>query len=281
MPYTKLSILFQVATTGQGAAIGHAGGWSESIWTQSTPNIWGPLLDRIMQKRSVLLPKQCSIIGFRAHVYNLDQIKLIPTGSSAGSANWPGNAAYNLNLPSDSLRVKFQGIGVGNFSPYTLRAVPDSVIDNGEYDPDRGFTLAVSAWIDQVEQGGVFGFLHRDFTNGAVQLNSYQGTVANFPLTANAAIPGVGNGDWIQFKRVKDDAKLPVTGVYKVSSAAGAPVYLLVNGPAQTVSKPNGQVRKFSIAFSSYANGAVDRAVSRKIGGGFQKYRGRRSKRRT
>jgi|SRR5580698_3778788 hypothetical protein len=280
MAIYKHSVLFAVTTAPVNLSVSspHSGGWSEGFWANfiapNSPNSAAWL--NFLQQRARLLPIQVSIVGWRVATYVVIGNRLQPAGSVTGKLNLPGNGGYTLNMPQDGLELSIQGAGVANVSRPILRAIPDQIIVQGEYQPDPFFNAAVPAYLQQLAVNS-YGFVGRDLTQAYQRVNSF----AAGQLITQAAIPGVGVGSYIRFHRVFDDNGNPVRGTYQVSAIGGPPFeYTLLGPPAQTVSKPNGTVRLDLLVLYQFGAGSVGRAVVKKIGRPFSSYRGRRSKRR-
>ena len=127
----------------------------------------------------------------------------------------------------------------------------------------------------------------RDITNNpesrVVSITPADAVTHASVITTQSAT-GAAVGDYIILRRVRDDVGIPVKGSYLVS-AIGATgnftAYTVVNGPEQTVTKPNGTCRTDKLTLAAYSGGQPNRLVARKVGRPFQQYRGRHSKRRT
>lgn len=275
----RITLLMQVATdpTDRSTASPHIGGWSESFYFPGTkfPDIsiiqgWGKF-------RAAMLAGECSVVGYRQQLYTINKNKLLPGGSASGSFLFPGVFVSDLNAPQDSLMMNWILAG----QPQTIRTkmpgLPDSQVSSGEYQPTKLFAQAVLSYIQYVTVNQFSG-VSRDLTQPDCRVKSFTaGSLTT--LSATGAVPG----DYIRFRRVKDDNNNPVEGTYLVqtvvNNADSTVTYTLFGTPPQTVSRPNGTCRRDVLVNPGIIGGTANRLVIRKVGRPFQQYRGRRSKR--
>jgi len=272
MAWQRLSFLFSVTTAPPdlASAVAHSGGWSESHWRSVVLPLSDVFVTSLARKRANLLPSYASCIGVRSEVFTVSGNKLFPQGTDTARFLYPGGQGESLNLPQDALQcVATTGIGP-NASRFTLRCLPDFVIESGEYYPTTGFKTAVTTFFTELNAG--WGFVGRDRSQPSSRVNHIAGNVVTFA----ANIGGTENVSFIRFNRTYDDLGLPIKGTYLITNIAGN-VYT-VQGLNRTLSgAPSGSARVDLLTFFAYVKTSPQRAVTRKIGRPFEQYRGRRS----
>lgn len=280
MAIYKHSVIFNVTTAplNGGVSAPHSGGWSEGFWANfiaPLPPNNGAFLN-ILQQRALMLPGQVSIAGWRVATYLVVGNRLQPGGSVTGKLNLPGNGNYTLNLPQDGLELSMQANGVVNIARPILRALPDQVIVQGEYQPDAAFNQAIRSYINQLSVNS-YGFVGRDTSQQFQRVNAVDAT----SITTASAIPNVNVGSYIRLHRVIDDNGNPIRGTYQVLTLPTTGFrYTVLGLSGQVLSKPSGSCRLDLLNLYLYGPGTTGRAVVKKIGRPFSSYRGRRSKRR-
>lgn len=231
------------------------------------------MVPRLASARARLLPANGSIIGFRIANYTIIGNRLKPTGSSTGKFQYSGVPRSEVDLPQVAVEMSGAAVGAANQSRFSLRGVPDSVMTNGEYQPDSEYKRSMTLFCNTLVNDE-WGFIGRDLTlPSANVLNVVAGVV-----TLDGAL-GLAVGDFLRFHRVKDDDGKPIQGAYRVTASANGGLTLTVANLAQTVTEANGTARWDKIALYDFKTVQPSRAVVRKVGRPFETYRGRRSKR--
>jgi hypothetical protein len=274
MPLVKVSTLISFVTrpVDLGSAAAHAGGWSEQVWCPTPP------FSRIQAVgfgtvRANLLPQLCTIVGLRQQIYTIAGNKLVPGGASVLPLNLPGASAYTINNPQSSLALRITSAGVANVGRYTLRAVPDEVMVNGEFNGDliyKGRIDALAAAMIAYQTG----FVGR---NLAAVSASCLGSDGTSMIVANSGIFAVG--DFVRFVKIKGSTSLPVSGTFQITAILPGNKITFVGG-AGSNAKPGGTIRVDGIGYFTTAAVSIGRAGVRKVGRPFGGYVGRRSKRR-
>jgi len=260
----------------RGVARQHTAGWTESFWSTSSFNFVIARWNAREAARQLLLPAQATIVGYRAQTFNMDGNKLLPGGTTNGRQQKPGLISNICDLPQVALQLNLRSNSSSNTGRMELRGIPDDQIKFGEYDPTPAFVIAMNAFIATCQKIPM-GFVGRDLSLGPVRMVSVTpiaGT-SNATLVTDAAIPGVAVGDYVRFSRVYDSRGRPVSGSWKVLTAA-APTYTLESLKGITVDERIGTVRKDALAYFDNGSIVVHRAVVRKVGRPSESYRGRR-----
>ena len=277
----RLTILFQLTTTppNAGTAIAHTGGWSESHFTNGDLSTTGRNISDLLDARRFMLPKQGAIIGFRLQKYTIEGAKLVPGGAQTVKRRLSGNSMFETDVPGMALMFGAQGSSPKNGTKIVAKALPDAYVVGGEYSPTPSFTARVDTY-KQILQNGGWGFVGRNMDVTSYKIKS----IAN-GLVELYQIPGFDFdvGKWFSFQKCTDTQDRAVVGTYQSNGAVDAqPTKFAVIGldPLITVTKPNGIVRPFTLAFNPYTAVETQRVVSRKVGRPFEAYRGRASKRR-
>lgn len=271
--YGKYTHLLAVTTNpgDRAAASPHSGGWSESHFGTPSDNFLTFLTNSAV-KRANLLPAQASIIGWRYETFDLTGRRLTPLGAVSGRFQFPGISSQGLNLPQDALMISATASGNPNATRFNLRALPDGVTLNGEYQPTGVFTTDLNDFLQYLKARN-YGFIGRNKTSPSSNVITIQAGV----IQLNANIGGV-TGDYIRLNRVFTANGTPVKGSYRIDSVAGAN-YTVIGLGATAVTQPSGSARLDTLSFFNYGTLTPNRAVSRKIGRPFEQYRGRASKR--
>jgi hypothetical protein len=271
----KTSLLIQVNTApvDRNYATPHAGGWSEGVWSESPLGFQGQGAGiQWANRRSFLLPIQCTITGYRNSVYDLTANKLTPRGTSAGKLIYPGNNVYTAGNPQAGLELGWPANAGPNNSRIVLRGLPDEVIVNGEFNGNSGFRSYLNQFTN-VFFGQSFGWVGRDLSQPSATVNLIGGNV----VTLSQALAGVVAGNFLRFRKVRNDAGQAIKGSYLITNVAGA-VYTLQGLAGGALTKPNGTARNDVVGFITGGRLEIGRAVVKKIGRPFESYRGRRSK---
>lgn len=271
--YAKYTHLMAVTTgpTDRAAASPHSGGWSESHWGTPSDNFL-TFLQNSAVKRANLLPSLCSVIGWRYETFDLTGRVLRPLGAVSGRFQYPGISSQGLNLPQDALMISATAAGNPNATRFNLRALPDGVTVNGEYQPTPVFTTDLLDFLQYLKTRN-YGFIGRNKTGSSAQVVSITGAV----VVLNGPVGGV-QGDYLRLNRVFTSNGTPVKGSFRIDTIGGN-TYTLSTAPGLNVTAPSGTARLDTLSFFNYGNLTPNRAVSRKVGRPFEQYRGRASKR--
>lgn len=276
MPY-RYTMLFQMTTNpgNLADAIPHSSGWSESHWRSDlvpfTPG--SGVFNALMNTRAALLPTRASIVGFRIARYDIDVSSLKPKGTSTGRLQKVG-AQASLDVPNLALEVSGASSGANN-NRFSIKAIPDDQVSNGEYQPDASFKTRVAQYLSELAFGG-WGFIGRDFNAAQPRVLSVNGAT----LVTSGAIGATLGETVVTFIKVKDTDGKPVVGNFRVLTNPSALTFTLAGIPQGTEVVDSGFARVLTPAFFAYASCSASRIVVRKVGRPFQGYRGRASKRR-
>lgn len=271
----RMTLLFSLTTnpTDRGSASPHSAGWSESWWSRLEIILTGRSIPRLASARARLLPANAAIIGFRLANYTIAGNRLKPTGSSTGKMQYMGLPGSAVDLPQVAVEMSGTARGAANQSRFSLRGVPDSVMVNGEYQPDSDYKRNMTLFCNQLTADD-WAFVGRDLTQPSANVLGIVGGIVT--LDGNT---GVGVGDYIRFHRVKDDDGKPIQGAYRVTAVANGGLTLTCTNLAQIVTEANGTARWDKLNLFEFGTVQPARAVVRKVGRPFEVYRGRRSKR--
>lgn len=269
---------FQITTTPTDPRFGvaHTGGWSESFWTLIDP--LGPAegaWTALRRARANLMPASASIVGFRVQKYNMTGNQLQAQGSTIGVSKIPGRDAIVTDLPQAAIALVLTTAGP-NKANLILRAIPDDYIKGGEFAPDPPYLAFLTTFRNQII-ANQYGFAGRDLS----QVSARVLTISSEGVVTVDGIPSTGLvvNDFVRFNRVITAVGALVTGTFQVMAVAGNTFTVRPPWPG-LVSKPGGTVRRDQMAFFPYTDTFLRRATTRKVGAPFEKYRGRRSKRR-
>jgi len=196
---------------------------------------------------------------------------LIPGGANTGAASFPGEGNYRTDVPQMALDCRAKALGGINVRKFTIRCVPDFVVDGGEFSPDASFAHVLEMYFREVES--TWSFLGRDLGLRSSPIVS----VLNNVIVTRDNI-GVVENDYVRLLRARNAAGMPVTGSFRVTGVAGNQI-TVAGLPDGTVINRNGRVRKDTLKLALVGRCTMKRVVVRKIGRPSESYRGRRSKR--
>lgn len=273
MAVQKVSLLiaFTTAPTNRVAASPHSGGWSESHWANENALIANYAAD-LAAARAQFLPTESAVIGYRVQTYTINGNKLSPLNTSSGRFQYPGLLG-TLNLPSDGLGFSGASTGNPNTARFTARGIPDGQISFGEYQPDETMGIAVDAY-RALLVSALWGFIGRVRTGQSARVQSIEGGIVN--LSQN--IGGSENVSFLRLLRVSNGRHDPIKGSFLIKVIADK-AYTVQGLGAASLTEPSGEARIETLQFMPYTTVNVGRAQSRRVGGPFDRYRGRASAR--
>lgn len=276
MALQRISIKFLVTTEPVVAddASAHSGSWSEGHWDNVGIPLDGALMNNVLTARAAMLPKQAAIIGVRAQQYTISENKLVPGGTSTFKTRKPGLAAYNINIPQDAMLMSAAVAGNPNAVKFKLKSIPDEVIVRGEFNGDPTFKGKMTTYGNRLKEAG-FGSVIKNYTNPSMRILS----IAGGHIFVDSTF--IGLGQYIRLRRVRDSITgRPISGSFKVTALNATTGDLTVAGlPTGAAAEAGGFGVLDQLTFGAYSTITFSRVTDGKIGGPFEKYRGRRSKR--
>lgn len=279
----KVTMIFQATTepVNPMVATAHTGGWSESVWTGGFVYVPRADLDALMTARRPLLPKQAHIVGLRQGIYQISENRLLPLGTNGFKVNLPGSASTNLNLPQDSLELSGTSQSSINTNRFRLGALPDEMVERGEYSPTTVYTYYVQQYCALLALGvNAWSFLGRVLSNPSARVMAIvPGLASSAVITLSAPLILVPGTSYLRLNRVYDSVNEPVKGTFLVTAFTAPSSYTVTGFSGQTVNAPSGTARLDQISLFKYGTVQPSRAVVKKIGRPSQSYRGRQSKR--
>lgn len=272
MAYYKCSLVLSVVTTPTQAQVSspHAGGWSEQFWRNGDA-LTLQQAQLIAQARANMLPRQCQVIGMRQQLYQIVGNILRPGGSAIYTIVRPGASNWNVDVPQACLNLVLTAAGSANKGRYTLRGLPDDVVENGEFAPDNAFTLRLTQWRQLLASNGI-GFIARDLA--AVTTDVLGSATVNVVVRSTA---GLAANDYVRFLKVHNLAGESVEGSFQVGAIVDGTQFTTIPALAETLAQ-GGKVRKDLLVFLATSEVGVGRVGVRKIGRPSSGYRGRRSR---
>jgi len=272
----KSSLLMTLTTepTDRSVAVSHSGGWSETQWANynQLADVRRDMLI-LAPERARCLPKNASVVGYRAQVFTISGNKVLPGGTSSGAFQYPGNTDNDGDIPQLALMCKGPSRTTTNISRFAMRAIPDAMVKNGEYAPTAIFKRYVESYLVSLKSMN-FGFVGRDLSQLARRV---VGITAGVVTVDDAA--GLAEGQYVILRRVVDDSGNPVSGSFRILSVVGNALTLAGMGNGVFAGN-SGTLRKDGLAYFNFDFPTVARVVVRKIGRPFEQYRGRASKKR-
>ncbi len=267
MAKIKCTMLFQSRSNFSGTRKNaRIGGWSESVYGEPGSLLQTVFL-RLCEKRAACLPIATSIIGQRYQ-------QVDPVGSSqTGRVVFPGTAGLQADIPQASLLVRMPSSDYPNFRPYYMRGLPDSQIEEGEYDPSLAFKGAIERFLTQLS---FWKFKALDVTETTVPIISIDAT-GTVLLGDNLSI---APKSVVKVLRTTNADGRQVGGVFRfntVASPTSGTLYEWNNGDCV-----DGKMRLNVVVYPTYKDTQFGEpiVVTRKVGRSFNGYRGRASRKR-
>lgn len=242
------------------------GGWSESVYNTGNAAAARDLFLAFCQLRARILPKGFAIVGQR--------FQEVDGQSSTLGRRFPGNPAYEADIPQMGLQIKGQASGAINVRRWTFRGIPDIMVTEGEYLPTPQFkTMAENA--AKFLGGSTWRFFAKDLSQTLYDVAS----ITTAGLMTLALETPFDAGMEVQLFRCKDESGRGVNGRFLCLQNAGVTQTQLSNYKKAAV--VSGQVRRvqyfpYGIDASTIA---VEKCVVRKVGRPFGGYSGRHGRR--
>jgi len=269
MAKCSCSILIRQQTNKRGApaSLSRIGGFSEGWWYDGDPGDAMTKLVIISQFRARCLTTCARVIGQRVRVFQ--------GGSTTNNQSFPGSLDVRGDIPQMGLLCSVGGAGVANARKFIVRGVPDSRVEEGEYDPLDTYSIPLNAYVQQVDNQA-FSFKAVDLTKPAVPVISISATgavITGEPGTwsANTIVTGL---------RVSSD----VTGKvipFKLPIQPGADAFHWTLSGWDLGPASGGRIREFFTIYPRVdsAKFAPIRITTHKVGQDFFQFRGRASAR--
>lgn len=245
------------------------GGWSESWYypgTSLTTFLGGPM-QSWATFRAGMLALGCSIVGVRVQ-------QVAPVGPSQSLiVAYPGTQSKEADVPQMALLCKVPALNATNIRRMILRGVPDVNVLEGEYLPDTAFSVAFNLFATALN---AFQFRGRDLSQPRIPILSID-ALGNV-ITINPHTFQVGQ--MVRILRSKTSDGDLIGGAFQVATIGPLNTNFKVlnwGGEATT----GGTARQDAIVFLNidFANIAIGRIITRRVGRPFAQFRGRRSRR--
>jgi len=269
--YIKCTMLFE-ATTNFGSTNGRSrqAGWSESYYTSplSSNTALVRAFHTLCESRARLLPEGAFIVGQRYQ-------EVDPVGaSSTGSKEFPGGTALPADHPGLAMYLRMPAVDSRNFSPVSLRCMPDNRIVKGEYDKEVAYHQALVNFLKKLNSS-IWRFRGRDLSQVSYPLIEI---ADNGTFVTEGATPLLGN-QMVRVLRTNLTNGKQRGGRYKISSMISASSGILLNWDLGDTIK--GKIRLDAEVFPQYGtvSDPKPRIVTRKVGRPFSGFRGRASAR--
>lgn len=287
MPAFKLVTLFNMGTavSSPSAPVRRSAGWSESVYGNFASSslvyaeaarqgtVWGGTsgFNGLWLSRAALLPLGAAIVGYR-----IQQVDIPNAPIQTGSLSYPGSAGILADIPQMAMLCTAKGVGVNNIRRFTIRAIPDGQVTEGEYKPTSDFQLSMGQYLSTLNN---WAFRAKQQAVTKLRIISIQ---PNGDMLTELA-PPFALGQMVRVTRSRDSGGNLRGGRFRVSAT-------IPTGDAQTrmVGWTYGLTTGGSVtadqqyiypAFDGTTT-AIGRIVTRRVGRPFIGFRGRRSKRR-
>jgi len=271
----KISFLLAVTTqpTTPGAASPHSGGWSESHWLETPRELSHFSIVDLATFRALSLPRQCSVIGVRGQLYTLSGNRILPGGSATAKLIRPGNVAWTVDVPQAGLEISATFEGRPNGSRFSLRGFPDECVINGEFSPVGNIIANITTFTNSL-RSQAWGSIVRDLSQPSSRVLGITNGVLSVDDLQDWAV-----GQYLILRRCQTAFGTPVKGSFRISAIdVGAKTVTLPALVGTLAAIARGTVRRDQVVWARYAAFGQGRIGVKKIGGPFEKYRGRRSK---
>lgn len=290
MPTWKATMFLQHASnvSSPNAAAHRTGGWSESWYSGAASlqallanlgigaapptQIGGAVLPTIglLPARAALLPLGSTIVGARVQ-------QIVPlAGAQSLSALFPGNPNWEADVPQMALLCRMPGLNVANIRRFTLRALPDQFVTEGEFTFGTIFATAVQNFFQSLAN---FQFRGRDLSQPTVKIvNITSG--ATFIVTCETAFAPTVNS-FVRILKTRDSTGNLRGGRFQVLTVGpGNNVFTIGLWPFGNTTGGSARVDGIVFPTCDAQNAATGRVVTRRVGRPFVQYRGRRARKR-
>jgi len=268
--YIKCTMLFE-ATTNFGNTNGKSRqcGWSESYYTapMSSNRELLTSFHALCTARARLLPAGALIVGQRYQ-------QVDPVGSSStGAKEFPGMGSAPADYPGLSMYLRIPAVESRNFSPISLRGMPDARIELGEYHKETTYNTSLVNFLKRLNSS-IWRFRGRDLSQTAFPLISI---ADNGTFVTEGATTLLGS-QMVRVLRTNLSTGKQKGGRYKISSMISSSSGILLNWDLGDTTE--GKIRLDVEVFPQYGPmlDPKPRIVSRKVGRPFTGFRGRASK---
>jgi hypothetical protein len=265
----KFTMIMQMGTGGQANPLAQprTGGFSETVYyTNVSAGTINSFYD-LCQLRANLLGRGGAVIGQRYQ-------QVDPVGQASSEKRvFRSGLAMTTDNPNMAIQLRCRGANVANIRRSHIHCIPDDVTVAGEYVTGTPWDLNFALF-----KAGLRGWLFRgrDLTLPKVLVKDI--TDAGV-VTFLSDLP-LGVTDLVSLYRVEDANGNFVNGTFQVGVASTLRIVTLNNWKAGACK--GGKAQKFSPIYPTInvAGTSLGTVSIRRVGGPFNKFRGRRSKRR-
>lgn len=242
------------------------GGFSEGWYDEGTsiPAVI-PEFRNLCRKRALLLPFGAAIIGQEYLV-----VDPVGRGQSDGMI-FPGRAGIKAGMPQKCLHCRCLS-NLNNIRSVDLRAIPDDIVIEGEYEPTEQFQRDFNAFAKELNG---YHFHGQDLSQAAIPIYSVSALGA-VKLTAASSF---AVNDLVKILRAKNENGDLVGGVFQVETVASPTSLQLREYNLGLLF--GGKMRKHAFVYplvDSFTNLKAVNIISKKVGAPTKKYVGRASK---
>lgn len=281
----KLVTLFNMGTalSTPTAPIHRTAGWSETIYgnfasiqtllAEATRQVGGGIFGGVVPgywvARAQLLPLGASIVG--ARVQQVDVVGPVQTLA----LTYVGSQVREADIPQMALLIRAPALGANNIRRFTLRAIPDNQITEGEYQPSADYNVQMNLFLATLAN-----WAFRAKQQATTKFKIISITTTGLMTTEMPA--GFIVNQMVRITKARDAGGNLRSGRFQVSATGpGTTVFQLLNWPftSSTGGTVFGDQTIFYPAIDAN-NIGISRTVTRRVGRPFVGYRGRRSRRR-
>lgn len=244
-----------------------SGEWSETYYINASSiasafNSLASLMDARMG---------CAATGISCYAFKITNLDSPGISQTFTLANPKNGALGSVDTPWQTLTM----LGVtanGNKRVLKFPGVPDSQIVLGGYSPNQAMTLAVAILkIELVNKG--WALYGEDLLNPRVDVLSVDGTGA-YVFSGNTT---GGDGDALKFYRTRFKDGTPVTGIWRINTAATPTTGTIRHWPAGAIIE-KGKVFKYTRSLKLYSGLGDENISKRNLGRAFFQFVGRRTR---
>jgi len=269
MPLHKVDLIFHQSTNFSESTSSpvRTAGWSEGFYFNGTITALQAATDRLCNIRAAMLTRAASIVGQR--------FRVVGGGSSVLTKRYPGSLNVRADIPQMALLVSAQSKTTPNVRRWTLRGLPDTRVEEGEFAPTSLITGHLSAYGQELDRGGWL-FRGRDLSAGKSEIDS----ISDAGVVLMVDPLDVDVGDYVRISLTKDENGNTVNGRFRVTAAPSPGSWTVANWTAGECAGGRAYFDTFDYYGINGLSFAVSRVVTRKVGRSFFQYVGRRSNRR-
>lgn len=285
----QVKLIFQVTTrTNADSPVARTGSWTESFWHTSNDlgvvaaAVQAPGGDAsasVISKRCRLLPEAAAIVAFRLQGYDFPNFVPLPVGPSFPKRlRAPGAFEGDQDIPQMGCQLSMAFVNQPVRTQYVLRCLPDALVRGGELDfGDTNYGTRIQEYTRALAANfGSIIILRVGNDPSRIRRVTADGT-----LHGLTPVRGFAAGQKADVRHSRDACGKRRGGIFIVDAVNADGTIKLRGWPPEYGQTTGGSVIAYArdwVAYDANRSRYV-RAVPRKIGLPFDRYRGKQKRR--